>query len=257
MSTALVVALALGQILAMIFALNTSHGLGANLRWMDRAVLAVIFAFGLIGGGIVWTVWGLAWWDWPLAIRLYSIPCIALALLGLPAVTILRARRRPATGATLVRSEIRDLRGGIETSELVGTGIRARLLALPFNDALKIRTAHWSVRIAGLPPALDGLSILHLTDLHLAPAYGSRFFEEAIQIALASGSEPDLVAITGDFIDDDDAIAWIDPILGRLRGRFGQFAILGNHDYRHDFRESPAGHYVVQGSRRWKAAGRP
>jgi uncharacterized protein len=236
MSTMLVVALALGQILAMILALNTSHGLGANVRWMDRAVLAVIFTFGLVGGGIVWNVWGLAWWNWPLAIRVYSVPCIGLVLLGLPAVTVLRALRRPAMGATLVRSEIRDLRRGNETSELIGTGIRARILGLPFNDALKIRTTHWSVKVAGLPPALDGLSILHLTDLHLAPAYGRRFFEKAIDIALASGTEPDLVAITGDFIDDDAAIAWIDPILGRLRGRFGQFAILGNHDYRHDFR---------------------
>ena len=236
MTIALGVTLALGQLIAMILALNTSHGLGANVRWIDRVVLSAIFLFGLAGAGVVWVVWGTPWRDWPLAIQVYSIPCFGLVLVGLPGATLIRALRPPLDEARRTRTSTVDLRHGRNLADLVGTGLRARVLALPFNDALRINTVEWSVRVTALPPVFDGLSILHLTDLHFSPAYGRRFFEEAIEMALASGPPPDLVAITGDFIDDDGAISWIEPILGRLRGRLGQFAILGNHDYRHDYR---------------------
>lgn len=254
MTMALGIGFAFGQLVALIFALNTSHGLGVNVRWIDRMVVAAICTLGMAGTATVWLVWGVPWREWPPAIQVYSLPCLAVVLVGLPAATICRAMRRPVDDATRTRTATIDLRVDRDLADLVGSGMRGRILSWPFNDALRINTVEWSVRIASLPPALDGFSILHLTDLHFAPAYGRRFFEEAIAIALASGPPPDLVAITGDFIDDDRAIAWIEPILGRLRGRLGQFAILGNHDYRHDFRAlrkelRTAGYKVLEG--RW------
>src|SRR5262249_33299526 len=45
--------------------------------------------------------------------------------------------------------------------------------------------------------------------------------------------DADLVALTGDLVDHDAVIDWIEPVLSRLRGRFGTFAILGNHDRSH------------------------
>ena len=254
MTMALGIGFAFGQLVALILALNTSHGLGVNVRWLDRLVLATLFTLGLVGAGMVWVIWGTPWGAWPLVIRVYSIPCLALVLVGLPGATILRAMRRPLDEVKRTRATTVDLRHGRDLADLVGAGLRARVLALPFNDALRINTVEWSVRITALPPALDGLSILHLTDLHFSPAYGRRFFEDAIEIALASGPPPDLVAITGDYVDDDGAIEWIEPLLGRLRGRLGRFAILGNHDYRHDFRAlrrqlRRAGFRVLEG--RW------
>ena len=236
MTLLLVLALAAGQIVAMILALNTSQGLGANFKWIDRLVMAAILACGLAGSAVVWSVWGVSWKNWPLAIQIYAVPCLALILIGVPATTLARSLRRPIDEVKQIRSTSVDLRDGRAVADLAGNGWRGRVLGWSFNDALRINTVEWSVRVAALPPALDGLTILHLTDLHFAPAYGRRFFEDAIELALASGPLPDLVAITGDFIDDDGAIAWIEPILGRLRGRLGQFAILGNHDYRHDVR---------------------
>src|SRR5947209_4682911 len=124
MTTALGAALALGQLLAMILALNISHGLGANLRWIDRAALALIFVFGLASSAILFRVWGLPWADWPAGIRWYAIPCLALALVGLPAVTILRALRRPLPETKLIRCEMTDLRDSSDEGDLVGTGLR-------------------------------------------------------------------------------------------------------------------------------------
>ena len=43
----------------------------------------------------------------------------------------------------------------------------------------------------------------------------------------------DLVVITGDLVEHDDVIAWIEPILSPLEARLGKFAILGNHDQTH------------------------
>ena len=38
---------------------------------------------------------------------------------------------------------------------------------------------------------------------------------------------------TGDLIDDMNTVPWTASVLGQVRGRHGQFSVLGNHDYRH------------------------
>ncbi len=43
----------------------------------------------------------------------------------------------------------------------------------------------------------------------------------------------DLVLVTGDLVDADEAVAWIEPVLAPLEGRLGKYAILGNHDVEH------------------------
>ena len=45
--------------------------------------------------------------------------------------------------------------------------------------------------------------------------------------------EADLIVLTGDVVEDDEAIAWIEPLLAPLEARLGKFAILGNHDEDH------------------------
>jgi predicted MPP superfamily phosphohydrolase len=87
------------------------------------------------------------------------------------------------------------------------------------------------VPIANLPAAWDGLSLVQISDLHLAPCFDRRYFEAVVEIA--SGWEADLVAFTGDLIDHDEALDWVVPVLSPLRGRLGTFAILGNHDRCH------------------------
>ena len=39
--------------------------------------------------------------------------------------------------------------------------------------------------------------------------------------------------ITGDLVDADEVIAWIEPVLEPLEARLGKYAILGNHDVEH------------------------
>jgi predicted MPP superfamily phosphohydrolase len=86
------------------------------------------------------------------------------------------------------------------------------------------------VEIDGLPAEHDGLRIVQLSDLHVGADTPPRRVERWIE--RANREEPDLAVLTGDYITSGDA--WVDAAaaaLGRLRGRLGQYAIMGNHDY--------------------------
>jgi predicted MPP superfamily phosphohydrolase len=88
------------------------------------------------------------------------------------------------------------------------------------------------VRIAGLPRALDGYTIVQISDIH----FGLYVRDDELRIAadLIRRARPDLVVLTGDLVDHDAACA---PFLGRLirrlegAARHGIAAIPGNHDY--------------------------
>ncbi len=83
-----------------------------------------------------------------------------------------------------------------------------------------------------MPEKLDGLQIVQLSDLHFATCFDRKFFENVVEICLAWHA--DLVVVTGDLVEDDSTLEWIEPLLGRLEARLGKFAILGNHDREHD-----------------------
>jgi uncharacterized protein len=81
-----------------------------------------------------------------------------------------------------------------------------------------------------LPEAFDGFTITQISDIHS----GSFDNRAAVQrgIRLAQAQQSDLFVFTGDLVNN---VAWeIEPYLedfGQLRAPFGQFSILGNHDY--------------------------
>ncbi len=81
-----------------------------------------------------------------------------------------------------------------------------------------------------LPAAFNGLSILHLTDLHIT-RWDRRL--ESWQQALAE-LEPDLVAITGDLGHRSwlwkKSLPAIQKFVAPLQSRLGIYFILGNHD---------------------------
>ncbi|MEN9280542.1 MAG: hypothetical protein Q6J18_01860, partial [Gloeomargarita sp. DG02_3_bins_56] len=59
-----------------------------------------------------------------------------------------------------------------------------------------------TVAIAGLPPALAGLRLVQLSDLHFD---GLRLSTSLLQAALdaTQAAQPDLIVLTGDYITDD------------------------------------------------------
>lgn len=93
-----------------------------------------------------------------------------------------------------------------------------------------------------LPASLDGLTILHVSDLHVRrrrPSRGSGDRSSWGRLLHAVEQTPaDLVAYTGDFMDDPGHEAHALDALGRLvqaaastrPPRLGQWAVFGNHD---------------------------
>ena len=80
-----------------------------------------------------------------------------------------------------------------------------------------------------LPPGLDGLKLLHLSDLHA----GIHLGEDAMQeiVAQAKALRPDLIVQTGDMIDISRA--YIPPYVRAFRelsAPLGVVTVLGNHD---------------------------
>jgi len=81
-----------------------------------------------------------------------------------------------------------------------------------------------------LPEAFDGFTITQISDIHS----GSFDNAEAVQrgIELAKAQKSDLFVFTGDLVND--AAYEIEPYLShfsQLKAPYGQFSILGNHDY--------------------------
>ena len=98
----------------------------------------------------------------------------------------------------------------------------------PGNQLFRVEVAEREVALPNLPRLLDGLSVLHLTDLHFNGTPGRPFFEHALE--LAAGLKPDLVALTGDVLDRHAMAEWLPSTLGRLAAPLGCYFILSNHD---------------------------
>ena len=85
------------------------------------------------------------------------------------------------------------------------------------------------VPIRGLPPQLDGLTIVQLSDVH------SGMFMRESQMAgyarIASSLKPDIIALTGDFVaTHSDQVESFMNAMTLLQAKYGVFACLGNHD---------------------------
>jgi uncharacterized protein len=115
---------------------------------------------------------------------------------------------------------------------------RAAVAALAAGGALAgwgLFEAQWldahelSVPVAGLPSALDGLTILHLSDFHAgSPSLNVRTMRRAISFGVER--QPDMVVVTGDIITHRWGERAVREQLARLDPPLGMYGSLGNHD---------------------------
>lgn len=111
-----------------------------------------------------------------------------------------------------------------------GLALGAALGWMAFHEPFQVRVSDTTVRLSGLPPALEGLRILHLSDLHCGPWVADGHLRRGV--ARARELRPDLAVITGDFLSVSALYA---PRCGRileaLDAPLGVWGVLGNHDY--------------------------
>ena len=101
----------------------------------------------------------------------------------------------------------------------------------------RLGTTAVSLPVSGLPPALDGLRIGFLTDIHHSRTVPAADVTRAVELTLAG--RPDLIVLGGDYVTFGDRgfVGPVAELLAPLAAPHGVFAILGNHD---DDRDMPA-----------------
>jgi len=112
------------------------------------------------------------------------------------------------------------------TLSVLGVASGATLVYALYVEPRRFSLRPLTLCLPRLPEALGGLTVLHVSDLHLHA--GER--EKIAMLRRLSQVEADLVMLTGDFTDEDEDIELCLASLRGLRGRYGTFAVLGNHD---------------------------
>ena len=99
----------------------------------------------------------------------------------------------------------------------------ARALAVPSVKRV-------DVPLQGLPQDLEGLTIAHLSDLHIGSTFTGSWLEEVVR--RTNELNPDFTLITGDLADGSpERIGELLQPITKLRARFDVVISVGNHDY--------------------------
>ena len=113
----------------------------------------------------------------------------------------------------------------------VGAGLITATSYLAINDESQDPVVdRIPLAIKNLHPALEGFTIVQITDVHLYPMTQPALVEKSV--IMANELNPDLVVLTGDYVWQElAAIDELAPILAGLNAKYGVFSTLGNHDY--------------------------
>ncbi len=135
------------------------------------------------------------------------------------------------------------LQGGSQTTllenpDLLKSGVAISFAAIPFLAFIygitrgKYRyTLHrHDIFFDNLPPAFDGFTITQISDVHSGGFHHEKEVAKGIEMIVAQQS--DLFVFTGDLVNNTakEIEPWID-LFKKIKAPFGQYSILGNHDY--------------------------
>jgi predicted MPP superfamily phosphohydrolase len=167
------------------------------------------------------------WLDLPTPLLAYLAVCWLLGFGVVPFVTVRRWLRRPpaqllSNHTTTVH--VADLLG----RKPLGSSKQGHLARLPGNQIWDVDFVELTVALPRLPPVLEGMTVWHISDTHLCGCPDRDFYEYVFD--RCAENPADVVAVTGDILDSDRHYHWIIPLFGKLRGRYANLAILGNHD---------------------------
>lgn len=174
----------------------------------------------------------IAWFALPGWCIAYAVLCWFLGGLAVVGWVGNRLAHRPGDLLRSDRSRMVKLGRGCGQASVSEEHTHHFLAQLPGNQVLQIDVAQHALTVPRLDPRLEGLSIVHLSDLHFTGRVGKAFFQEVVH--LSNELRPDLVALTGDLVDTSDCIDWVPELLAPLAARHGVYYVLGNHDRRVD-----------------------
>jgi predicted MPP superfamily phosphohydrolase len=111
----------------------------------------------------------------------------------------------------------------------LAAGALLSLSAIVQGHAAPVVRDH-EVRLPVLPAAIDGTTVVFVSDLHLGSMLGERWL--AARVAQIEALRPSAVILGGDILEGDSASeASLLPLLARLNAPLGVWAVAGNHEY--------------------------
>lgn len=103
--------------------------------------------------------------------------------------------------------------------------VAAAFLIKDSREDLEI--SRYEVNSKKLPESFDGFKIVQLSDLH-----GAEFGEDGMELVDKVGSlEPDMIALTGDFVTDEGDLAAVEKLAARLVKLCPVYFVSGNHEF--------------------------
>jgi predicted MPP superfamily phosphohydrolase len=101
----------------------------------------------------------------------------------------------------------------------------AAFLIKDSRDDLEI--SRYEVASQKLPESFDGFKIVQLSDLH-----GAEFGEDGMELVeKVKELEPDIIALTGDFVTDEGDLAAVEKLAARLVKPCPVYFVSGNHEF--------------------------
>jgi len=89
---------------------------------------------------------------------------------------------------------------------------------------------HQPISLRRLPKEFEGFRVVQLSDVHHGPFSDPSQIERAVETA--NRLQPDIIALTGDYISKERHYAApCAEMLGKLKAKYGVYAVLGNHDH--------------------------
>lgn len=157
------------------------------------------------------------------AFRLLVLRPFWYAQLLLPVVTI--AGTIGAIGGVAFGNAGDGGRAGVIVVALLFAG----LMAAGWVGSRRLVVRQLEATWPDLPPGLDGMRIAQISDTHVGP-HTSRHHLRRVAAAVRA-AEADLVAVTGDLVDDHAPdVDHYAAALGALAAPLGVYAVAGNHD---------------------------
>ncbi len=160
--------------------------------------------------------------------KLYSIFLVAVLVMLLPLWTIGRIeywkQARYKTNTSSKRIDVRRL----SNRDLFKPRWLKGLSKFPGNQIHWIDVTTKAIAVPDLPKEWESLRVGHLSDLHLLGWYDDSFFFTAINELYAL--RPDLMILSGDLIDSEEAITSLSKLCQSHNCPLGNFFVLGNHD---------------------------
>lgn len=110
------------------------------------------------------------------------------------------------------------------------------LTGIAVNQLNRFRLRRFDLSIPSLPRALEGLTIAHISDIHVGEWTHGRVLRDMVNAT--NNFRPDIIAVTGDTINFElsDLSNALD-LIKKMESRYGTWMVEGNHDLYENGRE--------------------